>query len=73
MTVASDVEGVLAILEWLEFVPRVRAGPLPIIPSLDPPERPIDYTPTKAPYDPRWMLAGRAKTGKLLCDPWHWR
>ncbi len=63
-TVPTDVEGVFAIMDWLEFVPRVCGGPVPITPSLDPPERPIDYTPTKAPYDPRWMLAGRGGSGE---------
>jgi len=28
--------------------------------SCDPVDREIEFTPTKAPYDPRWMLAGRA-------------
>ncbi len=65
MTVPSDVEGVFAIMDWLEFVPGVRGGPVPVIvPCLDPPERLIDYTPTKAPYDPRWMLAGRGGSGE---------
>ena len=26
----------------------------------DPIDRDIDFVPTKAPYDPRWMLMGRA-------------
>lgn len=25
----------------------------------DPVDRQIEFIPTKAPYDPRWMLAGR--------------
>jgi len=29
----------------------------------DPIERDIEFVPTKAPYDPRWMLAGRPHPG----------
>lgn len=32
---------------------------LPILESADPVDRDIDFVPTKSPYDPRWMLAGR--------------
>lgn len=32
---------------------------MPVISTTDPVDREIEYTPTKAPYDPRWMLAGR--------------
>ena len=31
--------------------------PQPILP-LDPADRPVDFRPTKTPYDPRHMLAG---------------
>lgn len=34
-------------------------SPVPIIATTDPVDRAIEFTPTKAPYDPRWMLAGR--------------
>ena len=63
LTVSSDVEGVMAILDWLAFVPHVRGGPLPFTIPLDPVDRLVEYTPTKVPYDPRWMLAGRKNTG----------
>lgn len=32
---------------------------LPLSPSVDSVDRWIDFVPTKNPYDPRWMLAGR--------------
>lgn len=32
---------------------------------VDPVEREVGYIPTKAPYDPRWMLAGRENPSKL--------
>ena len=63
LTVSSDVEGVMAILDWLAYVPHVRGGPLPFTIPLDPVDRLVEYTPTKVPYDPRWMLAGRKNTG----------
>lgn len=32
---------------------------MPILSTKDPIDRAVDFVPTKAPYDPRWMLAGR--------------
>ncbi|KAL1397350.1 hypothetical protein pipiens_002541 [Culex pipiens pipiens] len=58
-TEALDLDGVYTILYWLSYIPDVRGGTLPIVTASDPIERPIDFMPTKAPYDPRWMLAGR--------------
>lgn len=60
----SDVEGVMAILEWLSFVPRLANAPVPRLPAMDPMDRPIKFNPTKAPYDPRHMLAGRHIRGQ---------
>lgn len=34
-------------------------SPLPVVIPCDPIERPVGFMPTKSPYDPRWMLAGR--------------
>eukprot|EP00850_Spirogloea_muscicola_P009035 SM000050S16960 [mRNA] locus=s50:1564:20514:- [translate_table: standard] len=45
-TVADDYEGVLAILRWLSYVPARTGGPLPVLPSTDPNDRPVEYTPT---------------------------
>ncbi|CAK9058240.1 Acetyl-CoA carboxylase (ACC) [Includes: Biotin carboxylase] [Durusdinium trenchii] len=56
--VQNDQEGAEAILQWLSFVPRdTWSMPQPILP-LDPADRPVDFRPTKTPYDPRHMLAG---------------
>lgn len=38
---------------------QFRNGPLPIISPVDPVDREVEFYPTKAPYDPRWMLDGR--------------
>ncbi|XP_078663986.1 acetyl-CoA carboxylase-like isoform X7 [Branchiostoma floridae x Branchiostoma belcheri] len=55
----DDYGGVLLMLKWLSYVPEHRGAPLPTITPVDPVDREIAFTPTKAPYDPRWMLAGR--------------
>ncbi|GCB65673.1 hypothetical protein scyTo_0007767 [Scyliorhinus torazame] len=58
-TVPDDFEGVYTILQWLSYMPKNNTSPVPMISPKDCPEREIDFVPTKAPYDPRWMLAGR--------------
>ncbi|KAG7480864.1 hypothetical protein MATL_G00060810 [Megalops atlanticus] len=58
-TVPDDFEGVFTILQWLSYMPKNKQSPVPVLPPKDPVEREIDFTPTKAPYDPRWLLAGR--------------
>ncbi|XP_042297368.1 acetyl-CoA carboxylase 2 [Sceloporus undulatus] len=59
VTVPDDFEGVYAILQWLSYMPKDNRSPLPIIAASDPIDREIEFLPSKAPYDPRWMLAGR--------------
>ncbi|XP_061527646.1 acetyl-CoA carboxylase isoform X4 [Phycodurus eques] len=58
-TVPDDFEGVFTILQWLSYMPKNKHSPVPVVPTTDPVDREIDFTPTKAPYDPRWMLSGR--------------
>ncbi|XP_047447248.1 acetyl-CoA carboxylase isoform X2 [Mugil cephalus] len=59
-TVPDDFEGVFNILQWLSYMPKNKHSPVPVIAITDPVDREIEFTPTKAPYDPRWMLAGRS-------------
>ncbi|KFQ91765.1 Acetyl-CoA carboxylase 2, partial [Nipponia nippon] len=59
VTVPDDFEGVYTILQWLSYMPKDNRSPVPIIAVSDPIEREIDFVPSKVPYDPRWMLAGR--------------
>ncbi|KWU41533.1 hypothetical protein RHOSPDRAFT_36903 [Rhodotorula sp. JG-1b] len=59
LTAPNDLEGVLSIVRWLGYVPASRGAMLPIMPSVDSWDRPIDYTPIKGAYDPRWFLAGK--------------
>lgn len=46
-------------MNWLSYIPAAIGYNLPIVISNDPIDRPVGFVPTKAPYDPRWMLAGR--------------
>ncbi|XP_068641078.1 acetyl-CoA carboxylase 1-like [Aristolochia californica] len=57
LTVSDDIEGVSAILNWLSYVPPHVGGPLPILPSLDPPERLVEYCPESS-CDPRAAICG---------------
>ncbi|XP_055799055.1 acetyl-CoA carboxylase isoform X2 [Salvelinus fontinalis] len=67
-TVCDDFEGVHMLLHWLSYMPKDRSSPVPIINAKDPIDRLVEFIPTKAPYDPRWMLAGRpSQTPK---GPW---
>jgi acetyl-CoA carboxylase/biotin carboxylase 1 len=60
----SDLDGIYTILKWLSYIPKDKLSPVPLINPVDPVDREIDYMPTKAPYDPRWMLAGRENPSK---------
>ena len=58
--VANDFDGVVKILQYLSYMPKAHGSALPLMSLLhDPVERDIEFVPTKTPYDPRWMLAGR--------------
>ncbi|KAH9518467.1 hypothetical protein Btru_016869 [Bulinus truncatus] len=63
--VPDDFEGVCKVLNWLSYMRTKKGGPLPIIQPLDPVDRPVEFCPTRAPYDPRFMLAGRKDNGKF--------
>uniref|UniRef100_A0AAR2KSB1 acetyl-CoA carboxylase n=1 Tax=Pygocentrus nattereri TaxID=42514 RepID=A0AAR2KSB1_PYGNA len=58
-TVCDDFEGVYTLLQWLSYMPKNTASPVPMLAAKDPVDRPVEFVPTKTPYDPRWMLAGR--------------
>ncbi|XP_065319258.1 acetyl-CoA carboxylase-like isoform X2 [Gordionus sp. m RMFG-2023] len=58
----NDLSAVALFLNWISFVPKVTGENLPITPLYllkDPVDRPIGFTPTNSPYDPRWMLSGK--------------
>lgn len=70
LTVANDYEGVHALVHWLSYVPAHRGATLPLLHytidsrnvfhPTDPVEREIDFVPSRTPYNPRWMLAGKS-------------
>jgi acetyl-CoA carboxylase/biotin carboxylase 1 len=66
LTVADDLEGVSAILNWLSFIPAYSGGPLPILTPSDPLERRVEYIPENA-CDPRAAICGTLdSSGKWL-------
>eukprot|EP00607_Mallomonas_marina_P004902 CAMPEP_0182437136 /NCGR_PEP_ID=MMETSP1167-20130531/84837_1 /TAXON_ID=2988 /ORGANISM="Mallomonas Sp, Strain CCMP3275" /LENGTH=637 /DNA_ID=CAMNT_0024629937 /DNA_START=30 /DNA_END=1940 /DNA_ORIENTATION=- len=56
--VQNDKDGMKAVIEWLSYTPATFTSLSPSVSHGDPVDRPIDFQPTKAPYDPRHMLAG---------------
>eukprot|EP00047_Mylnosiga_fluctuans_P011844 m.23124 g.23124 ORF g.23124 m.23124 type:complete len:2267 (+) comp3852_c0_seq1:80-6880(+) len=69
LTVTNDFEGIRAMIQWLSYVPERQGAALPLCPWIidtrnvahgpDSPDRDIQFTPTRTPYDPRWMLGGK--------------
>lgn len=71
----SDLDGVATILKWLSYIPKDKNSLLPILKSVDPIDREVEFTPTKTPYDPRWMIEGRSSLSKKIyckkCNRWY--
>ncbi|KAJ8476195.1 hypothetical protein OPV22_019922 [Ensete ventricosum] len=66
LTVSDDLEGISAILRWLSYVPSYGGGPLPILRSLDPPERPVEdsFIVTLEGWG-KTVVTGRTKLGGI--------
>ena len=56
--VSNDKEGMQAVLDWISYIPAEFKSTSPVVPGGDPVDRPVEFLPTKTPYDPRHMLAG---------------
>lgn len=56
--VENDKEGVLAILNWLSYVPKDVHSIVPRTETADPWDRPVKWYPPPTPYDPRHLLTG---------------
>ena len=56
--VDNDNEGIKAVMDWLQYIPKDFNSVTPIVETGDTPEREIEFMPSKTPYDPRHMLAG---------------
>lgn len=59
-TVNNDFEGVLSVLRWLSYVPRVKGAPLPVtdVTRGDEVDRDIEFEPPTTAFDPRQLLTG---------------
>lgn len=64
-TEAVDLDGVYTILHWLSYMPAHVGASLPIVEPNDSIDRTVDFMPTKIPYDPRAMIAGRPNPTNL--------
>lgn len=62
----NDLQGISQMLKWIALVPSYSGGPLPLLPSSDSISRPIEFIPPNAPYDPRWLLAGKTEDESWL-------
>jgi acetyl-CoA carboxylase carboxyltransferase component len=63
--VENDFEGVLSILRWLAFVPKVKGAPLPTmeVPRGEDVDRDVLFEPPAQPFDPRLLLTGTFSAG----------
>ena len=58
-TADNDSEALKKFVSWLSFCPPTKLDDPPLLPILDPVDRKIEFMPTKQPYDPRHMIAGK--------------
>lgn len=65
--VQDDYRGIVAIVQWLSYIP-VRKGAIPpTLNMFDPVDREIEFVPPSSPYDPVHMLAGYTEeSGKWI-------
>lgn len=56
--VPADLDSIYTTLKWLSYMPKDKLSMVPIMRSPDPVDRPVEWTPTRAPHDPRLGLTG---------------
>ncbi|XP_049883626.1 acetyl-CoA carboxylase isoform X2 [Pectinophora gossypiella] len=54
----TDLDAIKTVVTWLSYVPKDKLSTVPIMRTVDPIDRPVEWVPTRAPHDPRFMLAG---------------
>ncbi|KAI5637057.1 carboxyl transferase domain-containing protein [Phthorimaea operculella] len=54
----SDLEAITTCVRWLSYVPKDKMSMVPMLRPSDPIDRPVEWVPPKAPYDPRFLLTG---------------
>ena len=55
----NDHEALKKFVLWLSFVPACKSGDPPLLQESDPVDREVEFIPSKQPYDPRHMIAGK--------------
>lgn len=87
MVVSDDMEGVMAVLNWLSFVPACRCdiesgstniaerlnSALTHVQSADPTDRAIEFMPSRTAYDVRHMLAGVYDISSTAANGRYWQ
>ncbi|CAO1637783.1 unnamed protein product [Sympodiomycopsis kandeliae] len=67
LTASDDLAAMKHYVKWLSYIPSTSTGPLPSIAPADSWDRPVGYSPPKAPYDPRFLLEGtQGEDGSFL-------
>ncbi|XP_041970632.1 acetyl-CoA carboxylase isoform X2 [Aricia agestis] len=56
--VPTDLQAVATALKWLSYVPKDKMSMVPLMRSVDPIDRPVQWCPPRGPYDPRLLLTG---------------
>ena len=66
LKVDNDFQGVLAMLNWLSFVPSKQNESLPILEISDPVDRTVDVEIASNSQDPRILLEGEQRCSKWI-------
>jgi acetyl-CoA carboxylase/biotin carboxylase 1 len=69
VAVNNDLDGVVAMLRWISYVPKTVHDPLPIVLPADSWDRDVEFHPPRnEPYDPRYLIEGcqDPDTGRYL-------
>ncbi|KAG4305746.1 hypothetical protein PORY_000656 [Pneumocystis oryctolagi] len=66
LTAKNDLNGISKIMKWLSYIPDKKDNPIPVLPSLDPWDRDVEYIPPKGTYDVRWLIEGKEEDDRFL-------
>jgi acetyl-CoA carboxylase / biotin carboxylase 1 len=66
LVVDNDFKGILNVLKWISFIPKMAGSPLPVLTDMtDKIDREVEFTPIKdQQYDPRFLIEGCQKEDK---------
>ncbi|XP_038219820.1 acetyl-CoA carboxylase [Zerene cesonia] len=54
----TDLEAIRTTVKWLSYIPKDKLSMVPMIRPADPIDRPVEWHPPRAAYDPRLLLTG---------------